>query len=69
MKFAETNASNPLSGQLKTWELSAGPRLEIPIWDPVRIAMVKHCNSEYTASHFLLRRILRLILTLLALGS
>lgn len=37
--------SNSLTGQLKTWELSVGPRLEIPIWDPARIAMVKRSKS------------------------
>jgi outer membrane protein TolC len=38
--------SHSLSGQLRTWELSAGPRLEIPIWDPARIAATKRGNAN-----------------------
>lgn len=38
--------SQSLTGQLRTWELSAGPRLEIPIWDPSRIAATKRGNAK-----------------------
>jgi outer membrane protein TolC len=38
--------SNSLTGQLRTWELSAGPRLEIPLWDPARIAATKRGNAK-----------------------
>ncbi len=38
--------TNSLSGQLKTWELSAGPRLEIPVWDPSRIAAVRRSQAS-----------------------
>lgn len=34
-----------LTGQIKTWELSAGPRLEIPIWDPSRLAELKRSKA------------------------
>jgi multidrug efflux system outer membrane protein len=37
--------TNSLSGQLRTWELSAGPRLEIPVWDPGRIATLKRSKA------------------------
>jgi outer membrane protein TolC len=35
-----------LTGQLKTWELSAGPRLEIPIWDPSRMAELRRSKAR-----------------------
>ena len=35
-----------LSGQIKTWELSAGPRLEIPIWDPSRLAELRRSKAK-----------------------
>lgn len=38
--------ADSLSRQLKTWELSAGPRLDIPIWDPGRIAEVKRTKAN-----------------------
>ena len=38
--------SNSLTGQLRTWEASTGPRLEIPIWDPGRIAATKRNNAK-----------------------
>lgn len=41
---------NSLSSQLRTWELSAGPRLEIPVWDPARIAMAKRSKSSAAES-------------------
>jgi outer membrane protein TolC len=37
---------NSLTGQLKTWELSAGPRLEIPIWDPSRMAELRRSKAR-----------------------
>ncbi len=41
---------NSLSGQFKTWELSAGPRLEIPIWDPSRVAELRRSNARAALS-------------------
>ncbi len=38
--------TNSLKEQLRTWELSAGPRLEIPIWDPARIAATKRGSAK-----------------------
>ena len=35
-----------ISAQIKTWELSAGPRLEIPIWDPSRIAELRRSKAR-----------------------
>ncbi len=35
-----------LSGQMKIWELSAGPRLEIPIWDPSRLAELRRSKAR-----------------------
>ncbi len=35
-----------LSGQIKTWEVSAGPRLEIPIWDPSRLAELRRSKAK-----------------------
>ena len=37
--------TNSLSGHLRTWELSAGPRLEIPVWNPARIATLKRSRA------------------------
>jgi NodT family efflux transporter outer membrane factor (OMF) lipoprotein len=42
--------TNSLSGQLRTWELSAGPRLEIPVWDPGRIATLKRSKAAAAGS-------------------
>lgn len=38
--------SHSLTGQLRTWELTVGPRLEIPIWDPARIATTKRSKAK-----------------------
>ncbi len=39
-----------LTGQIKTWELSAGPRLEIPIWDPSRLAELRRSKAKAASS-------------------
>lgn len=42
--------ANALTGQVKTWELAAGPRLEIPIWDPARLAEVRRSKASAASS-------------------
>jgi len=41
-----TGAQRNLTNQFRTWLLEAGPSLEIPIYDPARLATIKARNSE-----------------------
>jgi outer membrane protein TolC len=46
---AEGGADSPSRG-FRTWMVTAGPRLDIPVWDPARIAAVPRGRAEAAAA-------------------
>ena len=45
-----TGAGNSLTGRYKTWQHQFGPSLDIPIYDPVRLANIKVRRAEAKAA-------------------
>ncbi len=42
--------NNSLTGDYQMWKTSVGPSLEIPIWDPARVAAVKRSRAQALAA-------------------